>query len=33
MIHILFESPQELDVDSHFARIVRTVEKHEYSGW
>ena len=29
MIHILFESPQELDVDSHFARIVRTVEEHD----
>jgi circadian clock protein KaiC len=29
MIHILFESPQELDVDSHFAHIVRTVEEHD----
>jgi circadian clock protein KaiC len=29
MIHILFESPQELNVDSHFAHIVRTVEKHD----
>lgn len=29
MIHILFESPQELDVDVHFARIVRTIEQHD----
>jgi circadian clock protein KaiC len=28
-IHILFESPQELDVDSHFARIVRAVEEND----
>jgi circadian clock protein KaiC len=28
-IHILFESPQELDVDTHFARIVRTIEKYD----
>jgi circadian clock protein KaiC len=27
-IHILFESPQELEIDSHFAEIVRLVEKH-----
>ena len=27
-IHILFESPQELDVDAHFARIVQIIEKH-----
>ncbi len=26
-IHILFESPQELDVDAHFARITRIVEE------
>jgi circadian clock protein KaiC len=26
-IHILFESPQELDIDSHYARIVRVVEE------
>ena len=25
-LHILFESPQELDIDSHFANIIRTVE-------
>jgi circadian clock protein KaiC len=29
MIHIFYESPQELEVDSHFARIVDTVEKHD----
>ena len=28
-IRILFESPQELDVDVHFAQIVRTVEKYD----
>jgi circadian clock protein KaiC len=28
-IHILFESPQELDVDAHYARIVELVEEHE----
>jgi circadian clock protein KaiC len=28
-IHILFESPQELDVDIHFAKIVRTIEKYD----
>jgi circadian clock protein KaiC len=27
-IHILFESPQELEIDVHFAEIVRLVEKH-----
>jgi circadian clock protein KaiC len=27
-IHILFESPQELDIDIHFAEIVEKVEKH-----
>jgi len=27
-IHILFESPQELEIDAHFAKIVRLVEKH-----
>ena len=29
MIHIFFDSPQELDVDAHFANIVRIVEEHE----
>ncbi len=29
MIHILYESPQELEVDSHFARIVRTIEEND----
>jgi circadian clock protein KaiC len=27
-MHILFESPQELEVDVHFATIVNLVEKH-----
>ncbi|MGA3185963.1 MAG: ATPase domain-containing protein [Bryobacteraceae bacterium] len=29
MIHVLYESPQELEIDSHFARIVRTVEEND----
>ena len=29
MIHIFYESPQELEIDSHFARIVRTVEEND----
>ena len=28
-LHILFESPQELDIDSHFAKIVEMIEKHK----
>jgi circadian clock protein KaiC len=28
-IQILFESPQELNIDSHYARIVALVEKHD----
>jgi circadian clock protein KaiC len=28
MIHIFYESPQELEVDAHFARIIRTIEKY-----
>jgi circadian clock protein KaiC len=28
-IHILFESPQELDVDTHYARIVRLIEERD----
>lgn len=28
-IQILFESPQELDVDAHYARITQLVEKHD----
>jgi circadian clock protein KaiC len=28
-IQILFESPQELDIDAHYARIVRLVEEHD----
>ena len=27
-LHILFENPQELNLDRHFAQIVRLVEKH-----
>jgi circadian clock protein KaiC len=27
-IHILFESPQELDLDKHYAEIVALIEKH-----
>jgi circadian clock protein KaiC len=29
LVTILFESPQELDVDAHFARIVRTIEEQK----
>jgi circadian clock protein KaiC len=28
-IHVLFESPQELNIDVHFAKIVELVEKHD----
>jgi circadian clock protein KaiC len=28
-IQILFESPQELDVDAHYARIIRLIEEHD----
>jgi circadian clock protein KaiC len=28
-IKIMFESPQELDIDSHYARIIRLVEENE----
>ncbi len=28
-IHILFESPQELEIDVHFADIIRLIEKHD----
>jgi len=28
-IQILFESPQELDIDSHYARIIQLIEKHD----
>jgi len=27
IIHILFENPQELDIDAHFARIIRIIEE------
>jgi circadian clock protein KaiC len=29
MIHIFYESPQELEVDSHFARIMKTIEEND----
>ncbi len=29
MIHLLFESPQELEIDAHYDRIVRTIEEHD----
>ena len=29
MIHILFKSPQELDVDAHFASIIDTIERYD----
>jgi circadian clock protein KaiC len=29
MIHIFYESPQELEIDSHFARIMDTIEKYD----
>jgi circadian clock protein KaiC len=28
-IQIMFESPQELDIDSHYARIIRLIEEHD----
>ena len=28
-IHVLFDSPQELNIDSHFAKIVETIERHD----
>jgi circadian clock protein KaiC len=28
-IQILFESPQELDIDAHFNRIIQLIEKHD----
>jgi circadian clock protein KaiC len=28
-IRILFESPQELDIDSHYARIIHLIEEHD----
>ena len=28
-IQILFESPQELDVDAHYARIIKLIEQHD----
>lgn len=28
-IHVLFDSPQELQIDAHFAKIVRTIEEND----
>lgn len=28
-IHVFFDSPQELDIDAHLDRIIRTIEKHK----
>jgi circadian clock protein KaiC len=28
-IHVLFDSPQELNIDAHFAKITRTIEKYD----
>jgi circadian clock protein KaiC len=28
-IHLLFESPQELNIDAHFAKIIDMIEKHD----
>ncbi|MBC7928087.1 MAG: hypothetical protein H7039_20780 [Bryobacteraceae bacterium] len=29
MIHIYYDSPQELEIDVHFARLVKTIEDHD----
>jgi circadian clock protein KaiC len=29
MIHIFYDSPQELEIDAHFAKLMRTVEEHD----
>jgi circadian clock protein KaiC len=29
MIHVLFQSPQELIIDAHFAKIVKTIEEND----
>ena len=29
MIHVFYDSPQELEIDSHFAHIVRTIEEYD----
>jgi circadian clock protein KaiC len=28
-IHVMFDSPQELNIDAHFAKIVRTIEQYD----
>ncbi|MBC8001472.1 MAG: AAA family ATPase [Opitutaceae bacterium] len=29
MLHIYYDSPQELEIDVHFARLVQTIEEHD----
>ena len=29
MIQFLYDSPQELEIDAHFDRIIRTIEEHK----
>src|SRR6202790_5235274 len=29
MIRVLYDSPQELEIDAHFDRIIRTIEEHK----
>jgi len=29
MLHVFFESPQELEIDAHFERVVRMIEEHD----
>src|ERR1019366_2233470 len=29
MVHIFFDSPQELEVDAHFAHLIQTIEKYD----
>ena len=29
MIQVLYDSPQELEIDAHFDRIIRTIEEHK----
>jgi circadian clock protein KaiC len=28
-LHILYESPQELEIDAHYARLIQTIEEHD----
>lgn len=29
MVHVIYESPQELEIDPHFDRLVKTIEEHK----